>query len=85
MATYSATDPESATITWSLEGDDAADFEISAGGELTFKSSPDHEAAADADTDNTYEASTGGGLSHRDRRGRRCRRDPVVTIRPSPT
>ena len=55
VATYSATDPESATITWSLEGDDAADFEISAGGELTFKSSPDHEAAADADTDNTYE------------------------------
>ena len=55
VATYSATDPESATITWSLEGDDAAGFEISAGGELTFKSSPDHEAAADADTDNTYE------------------------------
>ena len=55
VATYSATDPESATITWTLEGDDAADFEISAGGELTFKSSPDHEAAADADTDNTYE------------------------------
>ncbi len=55
MATYSATDPESATITWSLEGDDAADFEISSGGELTFKSSPDYEAEADADTDNAYE------------------------------
>ena len=55
VATYSATDPESATITWSLEGDDAADFEISSGGELTFKSSPDYEAEADADTDNAYE------------------------------
>ena len=55
VATYSATDPESATITWSLEGDDAADFEISAGGVLTFKSSPDYQAAADADTDNAYE------------------------------
>ena len=55
VATYSATDPESATITWSLEGDDAADFEISAGGMLTFKSSPDYEDAADDDTDNVYE------------------------------
>ena len=42
VATYTATNPESATITWTLEGDDAADFEISAGGMLTFKSSPDH-------------------------------------------
>ena len=55
VATYSATDPEGATITWSLGGDDAADFEISADGVLTFKSSPDHEAAADDDTDNAYE------------------------------
>ena len=54
VATYSATDPESATITWSLEGDDAADFEISAGGELSFASAPNYENAADADTDNTY-------------------------------
>ena len=55
VATYLATDPDSATITWTLEGDDAADFEISAGGELTFKSSPNYEAAADDDTDNAYE------------------------------
>ena len=55
VATYSATDPESATITWSLEGNDAADFEISAGGMLTFVSSPDHENPADADPDNVYE------------------------------
>ena len=67
VATYSATDPESATITWSLGGDDAADFDISAGGVLTFKSSPDHETPADADTDNAYEvtvtASDSSGLS----------------------
>ena len=55
VATYSATDPESATITWSLEGDDAADFEISAGGVLTFGSPPDYENPADADSDNVYE------------------------------
>ena len=48
VATYSATDPESATITWSLEGDDAADFEISTGGVLTFGSPPDYENPADA-------------------------------------
>ena len=67
VGTYSATDPESATITWSPEGDDAADFEISAGGVLTFKSSPDYEAAADDDTDNAYEvtvrASDSSGIS----------------------
>ena len=55
VATFTATDPESATITWSLEGDDAADFEISAGGVLTFRSPPDYEDPADADQDNVYE------------------------------
>ena len=55
VATYTATDPESATITWSLDGDDAGDFVISTGGVLTFRSSPDYEAAADDDTDNAYE------------------------------
>ncbi len=55
VATYSATDPESATITWSLEGDDAADFEISAGGVLTFNDPPDYEMPGDADEDNVYE------------------------------
>ena len=69
VATYSATDPESATIIWSLEGDDAAGFEISTGGVLTFKSSPDYEDAADDDTNNAYElrvvasdATNDGGL-----------------------
>ena len=47
-------DPEEATITWSLEGTDADVFDISSGGVLTFKSSPDYEMPADADTDNIY-------------------------------
>ena len=42
------------TITWSLSGDDAADFTIT-GGELAFATVPDYEAAADADNDNVYE------------------------------
>ena len=55
VATYSATGPESANASWALSGDDAGAFSISRAGELTFKSAPDYENAADADTDNVYE------------------------------
>ena len=44
VATYTASGPESASASWSLEGDDAEDFEISSGGVLTFVSAPDYEA-----------------------------------------
>ena len=54
VATYSATGPESAKASWTLGGDDAGAFSISSGGVLTFKSAPDYENAADADTDNVY-------------------------------
>ena len=54
VATYTAVDPESATLTWTLSGDDAGDFSISSSGELTFSSSPDFENAQDANTDNEY-------------------------------
>ena len=54
VATYTATGPESATMTWSVDGDDAGDFEISTGGVLTFKSSPDHENPTDMGMDNVY-------------------------------
>ena len=44
MATYSADDPEnSTTSTWTLDGDDKSDFEISDGGVLSFLAVPDHE------------------------------------------
>ena len=52
--TYTASGPESANARWSLEGDDAGDFRISSGGELTFVRAPDYENPADANTDNTY-------------------------------
>ena len=55
VATYTATGPDAAQATWSLSGDDAGDFSISSGGELTFASKPDFEAPADADEDNVYE------------------------------
>ena len=67
VATYTAMDPEEATITWSLAGDDAGVFDISTDGVLTFKAPPDYEMRADADTDNTYmvtvEASDGTNMA----------------------
>ena len=53
VATFTATDPERASVSWSLAGDDGDDFNI-AGGVLTFKKSPDYEADADNDMDNMY-------------------------------
>ena len=54
VATYTAAGPDADMATWSLEGDDAGDFRISTAGVLTFRTSPDYESPADADTDNTY-------------------------------
>ena len=56
VATYTATDPENAgAVKWSLEGDDAAAFEIGeSSGVLTFAEVPDYEMAADDDTNNVY-------------------------------
>ncbi len=54
VATYRATDPERATISWTLGGDDSGDFSINDSGVLTFVNIPDFENPADADTDNEY-------------------------------
>ena len=53
VATFTASDPERATITWSLTGDDAEDFTI-VGGVLRFDSTPDYETPADTGGNNTY-------------------------------
>ena len=57
VATYEAVDPDGATttFTWSLAGTDAAAFEISDTGELTFDPVPDFEVPTDTGTDNIYE------------------------------
>ena len=66
VETYTAEDPEGTAITWTLEGGDAAVFEISSAGVLSFKSSPDFETplGGDDNNSNTYEvtvqASDGG-------------------------
>ena len=55
VATYSATGPESDNASWTLSGDDAGAFTIgNSSGVLTFRSGPDFESPADADTDNVY-------------------------------
>ena len=59
--TVAATDPDAgATITYSLTGADAALFDINATtGAVTFKSSPNYQAPADAGGDNVYDVTVG--------------------------
>ena len=52
--TYTATDPENDTITWSLSGPDAAFFSI-ANGALNFDSAGDFEDPRDVGRNNAYE------------------------------
>ena len=52
---FRATDPQQQTMTWSLEGDDAGDFDLSTGGALTFRTAPDFENPVDSDRLNDYE------------------------------
>ena len=51
--TYTAIDPERATIKWSLTGDDDGDFSFE-GGVLAFDRSPDYETPTDTGTNNQY-------------------------------
>ena len=57
VATYSASDPERATstFTWSLTGNDAGAFTISERGALTFDPAPNFEAPTDSHPFNVYE------------------------------
>ncbi len=57
VATYSASDPERATITWSLVGVDGDNFSID-GGALTFDDPPDYEAQSSHSV--TVQATAGG-------------------------
>ena len=51
--TYTATDPDNDSITWSLTETDRGDFSV-AGGVLTFRRPPDFEAPVDSDKNNVY-------------------------------
>ena len=54
-ASYSATDPEGANITWSLGGIDKGFFAISDSGVLSFADDPDFDIKGDRNRDNIYE------------------------------
>ena len=55
VATYTVSDPDGPSITWSLlDEDDSGRFSINRQGVLTFRASPDHETPADDDGDNVY-------------------------------
>ena len=53
VGTFSATDPDSESFTWTLSGTDQGDFTIT-GGELGFSTSPDYEMPADSSRNNQY-------------------------------
>ena len=56
VATYTATDPENHTITWSLDGGaDEGTFSIGgSNGQLRFSIAPDYERPSDANSDRVY-------------------------------
>ena len=54
VGSFTATDPENQAFGWSLGGADAADFEISSAGALSFVAEPDHDNPQDSGADNTY-------------------------------
>ena len=54
VATFMARGSEAPGADWSLEGNDAGDFQISSSGVLTFRSTPNFEAPTDSDTNNVY-------------------------------
>ena len=61
-------DPDSGdTLSFSLTGDDAGDFNIDSNGDITFASDPNYETPTDANTDNQYDfnivVTDSGGLN----------------------
>jgi Ca2+-binding RTX toxin-like protein len=61
-------DPDSGdTLSFSLTGDDAGDFNIDSNGDITFASDPNYESPTDANTDNQYDfnivVTDSGGLN----------------------
>ena len=68
VASYTATDPERDTLTWSVSGTDADDFWISQRGQLHFRSPPSFEQRTDytvtvTATDNDETTPLSGSLS----------------------
>ena len=67
--TYTATDPESRSLTYHLMGPDRGKFQLSVTRVLSFKTAPDYEMPGDADSDNVYMVTVraSDGTLHEDR------------------
>ncbi|MYF84797.1 MAG: hypothetical protein F4176_12060 [Acidimicrobiia bacterium] len=74
VATFSAHNMD-ASVTWTLSGQDAAAFDISATGVLSFRASPSLNAPFDADTDSIYHVLITAGNG-----SRTARRAVTVTV-----
>ena len=63
LYTYSATDPESSTVTWSVGGTDGRFFAIDERGQFSFKqdSPPDFERPGDSGGNNVYDVTIQAG------------------------
>ena len=86
VATYMATDPETAgaDLTWSVEGADKDRFEIvEATGILTFKDAPNYEMPADAGSNNVYNVTvvaTDDGVDANEMNEMTAMREVVITV-----
>ncbi len=67
--TYTATDPETRSISYTLMGSDGARFQLSTSQVLSFRAKPDYEKPTDSNRDNVYEVTVraSDGTMHADR------------------
>ena len=67
--TYTAMDPETRNIVYTLMGSDAAKFQLSDAQVLSFRAKPDYETPTDRNRDNVYEVTVraSDGTMHADR------------------
>ena len=67
--TYTASDPESRSLTYDLMGPDGSKFELSNTQVLSFRAAPDYEEPTDANMDNVYMVTVraSDGTMHADR------------------
>ena len=76
LYTFSATDPERSSITWSMGGTDSGFFTIDQQGRLSFTDPPDFEARSNSNGDNVYRAT----VQVRDDEFKTARLDITVTV-----
>ena len=77
LGTFAATDGDGDVITYSLKGDDAALFEISDKGVLTFVTAPDYETLSDKVKESGYKVT----ITATDKAGAKAEHALTITVR----